>query len=89
MPKGQDCLLQVVLPLLVSMPPVYALKTHKIREAIATSSIQFEKVEPIQFNVEIVFQVMRKSTLVIHKPKVKLFQFARRQNGEAPPTICL
>jgi hypothetical protein len=67
MPKGQDCLLQVVLPLLVSMPPVYALKTHKIREAIATSSIQFEKVEPIQFNVEIVFQVMRKSTM----PEIK------------------
>lgn len=33
MPKGQDCLLQVILPLLVYMLPVYALKTHKIRRS--------------------------------------------------------
>jgi hypothetical protein len=31
MPKGQDYLLQVILPLLVYMLPAYALKTHKIR----------------------------------------------------------
>lgn len=33
MPKGQDCLLQVILPLLVYMLPVYALKTYKIRRS--------------------------------------------------------
>jgi len=30
-----------------------------------------------------------KKNLVIHKAKVTLFQFARKQNGEAPPTIWL